>query len=118
MEIRILTEDEKRNLAPIYKSEFDSSLPATKAAHIIGVFDGEKLIGHLMVELVARVGLIYVEKDFRGKNVARELLTFLAQNIPTQYQVMVIASEKRFEKICERFGMQALEGKVFVANLE
>jgi hypothetical protein len=62
------------------------------------------------VENLLRVGQIWNEGD---KSTPLKLIRYLLKNIPKGSSVVVIATDSRYESLCEKLGMREVSGKLF-----
>jgi hypothetical protein len=107
--IGLLPEERWGELTDIFAKEFDAEIPNIgKASIIADVAEDGTIRSFLVAEHLMRVGLIHSEN---GKT--RGLVNWVLANMPRRVSVITIASEPRFEKLFERFGMRRVEGTVF-----
>jgi hypothetical protein len=114
--IRLLTTEEKLNLADVFMEEFENTLPPVNA-NVIGLFENDELIGFLVAETLLRVGMVWTKPEIRNTMqsalATKELAQYAYQSIPQGASAIVIASEKKFEPLLKRLGMKEVIGKIF-----
>lgn len=106
--IQILPQERWSELADIFRTEFDSELPQPSATILADVDADGTIMGFLVLEFLARIGQIYQT----GKN-SRLMFDFWNDQIRPGHSVIAIASEPRFEKLCESYDMRKIEGTVW-----
>jgi hypothetical protein len=108
--LQLLPEERWPELAEIFRTEFDSELPHRGKASIMADVDDEtgEIRGFMVLEFLARIGQVY---STGGKT--RRMFELIEEQIPPCSSVIAIASEPRFEGLCEKFQMREVEGKVF-----
>lgn len=104
-----LSEDRWPELAPIFKREFNAELPHSGKSDILADIgeDGE-IRGFVVMEFLGRIGQIW-----NSGTSSRAMFEHFNSEIPPGNSVIAIASEPRFEKLCESFGMRRVEGVVY-----
>lgn len=109
--IQILPENRWDEISSIL-DEADSALPTPGQANILfKESESGKIQGFVIVEMLLRVGQMYVEKT--TANVPREFISYLENHIPKGSSVVVIASNERYEGLCRKLNMVEVKGKLF-----
>lgn len=118
--IKLLDQNEREVLRPVFEKVFDSDLPDERQANIAAVVENGCIAAFLTTEVVLRTGLIWTHPKIRGRKGAKaviELAQYVKANIPEGASVLAIASEERFGKLFEKFGMRKIEGTVYRIDL-
>jgi hypothetical protein len=109
--IDILPEDRYEELRPIFEAE-GCDLPEYSQSNILFKADKyNKIDSFIVVEHLLRVGQIYNESE--DKTVPRQFIRYLLKNIPENSSVVVIATDEKYESLCEKLGMREVKGKLF-----
>lgn len=107
-EVIVLPEERWPELADVFSTEFDADLPHSGKATILArLVDGE-IVGFMVVEFLTRIGQIH-----NCGSDTREMFDWVHDMIPPGNSLIAIASEPRFKRLCEHFGMREVEGQVF-----
>lgn len=106
--IEILPKDRWPELEEIFRREFDSYLPNDKSDILADIDENGNITGFVVLEFMCRIGQIY-----NTGTSSREMLEFFNKQIPHGNTVIAIASEPRFEGICQKFGMYRVDGTVY-----
>jgi len=114
--IRLLAE-EREVLRPVFENEFQSEVPETSQANLTAWIDEQKNITAFAVsEVLIRLGLLWTHPRHRGKEGAKNMkavLEYIRESIPKGASVVVFSTESRFDRLCRKFGMREVEGKIF-----
>jgi hypothetical protein len=108
--IAMLPKERWPELKEIFEREFDAALPHRESARIVADIDDDT--GEVKAFVVAE-GMIRIGQVYQPKNNGRKLFQYLLDHMLPGAAVIVIASSKRFQPLCELFQMHAVEGKVF-----
>ena len=109
-EVHLLAKERWSELSDIFATA-DSDVPNTEQANIIAKCDDENNIeAFVVVEHLLRVGQIWNTGD---KSIPLQFIRYLEKNIPVGSSVIVIASDERYEGLCEKLGMREVKGKLF-----
>lgn len=106
--LQILDKSRWPELTDVFKKEFDSSLPHDTATILAEIDDAGEIGGFVVMEYLGRIGQIY-----NGGKDSRAMFNFFDKEIPPGNSVIAIASDARFEGLCEKFGMLRVEGVVY-----
>lgn len=109
--IEILPENRYEELRDIFERD-NVELPDASSTNILFKEDKcNKIKAFVVVEHLLRVGQIYNEDD--DKTTPLQFIRYLLKNIPKDSSVIVIASDSRYESLCEKLGMREVPGKLF-----
>lgn len=112
--IEILPEHRWSELESVFDREFDAALPnKDKATILAGLDENGQVEAFIVAETLVRIGQVYVSDKGKGKNYPFSFIRYLLGNIGTHTSVIVIASDERFESLCEKLKMRSVEGSVF-----
>ncbi|MGH7182114.1 MAG: GNAT family N-acetyltransferase [Nitrospiraceae bacterium] len=106
-------------LEPILESRGWTTLnkPSSRA---IGAFDGDNLIGFIVLQMVPHTEPLYVNPDYRGSGVAESLAilmrTFMVEIGSRCF--MVTADTPEAVKLCEAHGMKRIDSPVYLMTGE
>lgn len=106
--LKILPHERWHELEDIFRTEFDATLPNATASILADIDEDGKIHGFVVLEFIGRIGQIY-----QGGARSREMFDFFDKQIPPGNSVIAIASEPRFEALCEKYGMRKVEGTVY-----
>ena len=112
MEVRKLKPEEWKTFEGIFRNIFNSDLPPAAHSVFYGAFDeiGE-LQGFLLAEEVRFFGQVFSFKD--DPRAIAALVQHARQDTPDSQSVALVASEKRFEPLLERLGLERIEGTLY-----
>ena len=111
-EVQLLPFERWRELEEIFEREFDSALPDKNTAQILFKQNNNgKITAFLVVEMLVRVGQIY--SDRTNTRSVHQLVKYVSDNTADGASVIAIASEPRFEPLCVRMKMRAVEGRIY-----
>lgn len=117
MPLKLLDQSEREVLVDIYQNDFNAKLPDEKQAKVLAYVEGDEIQGFITSEILIRVGMMWVTPEMRdtpqSATMLKEMLRYLAQNIPQGSSVIVIASDEKFQGLCEKSGMRFIEGQVY-----
>jgi hypothetical protein len=108
MAITILPRERWDELKQIFDSEFDSALPHANSTIIADVDELGRIKGFIVAETLIRVGQIYNSADK-----TREMFERLIESMPEDTGVIVIADQRRYERLALIFGMRHVPGKIY-----
>lgn len=112
MEVRKLKPEEWKTFGNIFRDIFNSDLPPEAHTIFYGAFDelGE-LQGFLLAEEVRFFGQAFSFKD--DPRAISALVQFARQDTPDKQSVAAVASEKRFEPLFEKLGLERIDGTLY-----
>jgi hypothetical protein len=117
--IKLLTDEEKEKLFPIFLSEFSSLIP--EQSNIVAIEEDGEVVAFVLSEVLIRVGLLYVKPELRGTqrsaSLSKRLIRYLFQRIPKNSSVITIASESKYNSLFEKIGMREEAGTVYRLDL-
>jgi hypothetical protein len=105
--IEVLPQERWNEIEGILKTVFDSDLPDPTATILANVEHGE-IKSFVIMEFIGRIGQIW-----NGGTQSRAMFDWFDKQIPPGNSVIAIASEPRFEALCEKFGMRKVPGVVY-----
>lgn len=115
--LQLLNQAEREQLTDIFHAEFDSDLPDEKQCKILAQMEDGEIRGFITSEILIRVGLVWVKPELRetkeSAQMVKDMIRYVAASIPKGSSVIVIASDEKFEGICEKSGMRPIDGKVY-----
>jgi hypothetical protein len=112
MNIDLLPKKRWSEIKETVEKLFDAELPDEQRANVIAATDDAGNVqGFIICEILIRVGQIYGGTD--SENLPKQMIDYALNNIPKGSSVVVIASEERFESMCQKFGMREIPGKIF-----
>lgn len=119
IEYKLITSDELELLEPIMLRRGWSALNyPTSCAWC--AFDGEELVGFIVLQLYPHPEPLWVKDDHRGTGVAEGLadhmLAFMREIKIRGF--MVVADSEFAEKLCEERGMERVQSPVFIMRKE
>lgn len=100
-----LPQERWHELADIFKAEFNAELPHPTATILAELDEHGNIDKFVVMEWIGRIGQIY-----NGANKSRAMFDWFNDQIPPGNSVIAIASEPRFEGLCQKFGMRKVEG--------
>ena len=79
-------------------------------SRVVGAFDGERLIGFFVMQLVPHLEPLYVDPDYRNGTVALNLVMEMVQFMKdcNARGAILVAEHPGVEKIAEHFGMERI----------
>jgi hypothetical protein len=111
---RWLYRDDLNQLEPTLRAQGWISLNEERSA-AIAAFDGDRLVGFLVVQEVPHVEPLFVDLQYRGSGVAEELGERMAEKLREHVcrGVMIIANNPASAKLAEKFGMEKITSPVY-----
>lgn len=108
--MHLLPEERWSELSDIFATA-DSDVPDFEQANILAKCDEENNIkAFIVIEHLLRVGQIWNESD---KSTPLQFIRYLLNHIPKGSSVVVIATDEKYEGLCEKLGMREVKGKIF-----
>lgn len=102
-------------LDPVLQSRGQAALNQY-TSRAIGMYDGEGLVGFVVLQLYPFLGPLWVDPTYRGQGVpdklADEIIGWLEKMDTRGY--LAIADSPFTVKLCERVGMKRVESPVFI----
>lgn len=91
-------------------SEAGCGLPGESDTILFRESNG-KIESFIVIENLLRVGQIYNESDDRSAPL--QMIREVLKRVPKDSSVIVIATDERYESLCEKLEMREIEGKLF-----
>lgn len=119
MTIRELPKEHFEKLSEIFDTIFDSDPPRPDHSRIFVCYEGEEPVGFVHCEAVVLLGQMFTVPG-RDKNgsIPRYMINFLQQQFDGKVNVAAIASEPRFEKLFDSYGMVLIPGTFHRKNVD
>ena len=109
--IEILPDDRYEELRTIFEND-GVELPCQNDTNILfKAGNNDTITSFIVVEHLLRVCQIYNEST--DKTIPLQFIRYLVKNIPRGSSVVVIATDERYESLCEKLGMTEVKGKLF-----
>ncbi len=108
-------------LRGIFEGEFNSDPPDKDHARVfVCVDDDGEPVGFVHAEVAIILGQLYVVPSRRNStlSITQSLLSFLRKRFDGKATVAAVASEPRFEKLFESYGMQKIPGTFHRKNAD
>lgn len=110
--IQILPEERWDELTEIFDEQFDSGLPHRGRATILADIDEDgNIVAFIVVEMLARVGQVWSDKS--SPTSTARLMNYIEDSMAPESAVIVIASDERYNSLCEKFQMRQMAGTVY-----
>jgi len=112
MEYRFLAPEEFELTRPSME-ENGGEVPDPSQSAIAAAFDGDRLVGYAVLQLIPHLEPVYIAPEARGKVDWRRFQTMLEGLFEASGMYLTTTDNPRVAKMCERAGMEELPYRVF-----
>ncbi|MBA4184966.1 MAG: hypothetical protein H0X49_13310 [Acidobacteria bacterium] len=110
--IEILPRERYAEIEEVYECEFDSVLPVENEGIILAeLSESGEILSFMLIEIVYRVGLIHRVAEKAGN--MRGMIRAAINLMPENSSVFVIASEPKYENLCQKLKMERQTGAIY-----
>lgn len=104
----ILPKERWTELTEVFRREFESGLPEDKSVILAGMDANGKVNKFVVLEFLTRIGQIW-----NTGSESRAMLEFFNARMKPGATVIAIASDPRYDGLCQKFGMRHVDGTLY-----